>query len=341
MNPPWEEASLLQIDPHHSREPRITILYLLYPRGSGYQKEQPIRELHRILSRLPGHKTVVYIDNSASEAPPQMLGDNEYAISGDNTYLEFSGWQRGLDFLRNRRLAGDVCLFANDTLLAQSWFHRRLLNQAAVECACQHRAMVGKRMSLQANGHILGNPLIPYVRTHLFLLPWAVVDELGSVVSLDGHSISRILLPAFDPSAHLFQPDAPVSSSIREYLLFHLHSSWHRRKPYNAGNFDALRGKAISILNALLLSMRVHEMGYPLVSFANASRLLRINPAPDRLRAEWMDGCHQLTATGKTASNRFWRPDLAVYQRIPAKMRAFSLENLLDFLERREHPEHL
>jgi hypothetical protein len=331
----------LLADSHQSSEPRITILYLLYPRGPGYQKEKPIRELHRILSRLPGHKTVVYIDNSASEAPVEMLSDNEYAISGDNTYLEFSGWQRGLDFLRNRRLSGDVCLFANDTLLAQSWFHRRMLNQAVVECAYRHRAMVGQRMSLRATGEIMGNLLIPYVRTHLFLLPQAVVDELGSVVSLDGHSIDRMLLPAYDPSIHLFQPDAPVSKSIREYLLFHLHSSWHRKQPYCAGRFDELRGKAISILNAILLSMRVHGMGYPLVSFANASRRLRIDPAPARLRAEWIDGYGQIPTTGKTAFNKFWQPDLAFYQRIPGKMRAFSLENVLDFLERREHPEHL
>ena len=75
---------------------------------------------------------------------------------------------------------------ANDTLLSQSRNHRWLVNQAAVECSHRAGAMVGRRMRLPVEGHILGNPVIPYVRTHLFVLP-AVHDLLapdGQVVAL-------------------------------------------------------------------------------------------------------------------------------------------------------------
>src|SRR5277367_4794680 len=100
-----------------SREPQVTILYLLYPTGSAYRREKPIRALRKIAARLPGRKTIVLIDNSAPGGFSEQLGENEFSIGGDNTYLEFSGWQHGLEFVRQRGLSGDVCLFANDTFL--------------------------------------------------------------------------------------------------------------------------------------------------------------------------------------------------------------------------------
>ena len=331
----------MQADRRNGRDPRLTVLYLRYPTGPGYRGERSVRALHRILSRLPGSKTLVTIDNSACRSAPEQLGADEYAIGGDNSFLEFSGWQRGVDFLRERGIAGDVCLLANDMLVAQSRSHRWLLNQAAVACARRYEAMVGRRVVLPAGGQILGNPLIPHVRTHLFLLPHAVLDELGSVVSLDRYSVDRLLLPAFDPAVQLFRPDAPISESIRDTILLHLHSSWHRRVPYTAEHFDTLRGKAISILNSLLLSMRVHELGHPLVSLARAARVLRADPARARLRAEWLDGTERRPAPGAPGTNPFWQADADAYRRVPEKARAFSLENVLDFVERRKHPEHL
>lgn len=331
----------MQIDRHHDAEPGISVLYLLYPGAPGYRKERPVRELHRILARLRGRKTIVYIDNSATGQRPEEVGNREYAIGGNNTHFEFSGWQCGLDFLRNEQSLGDVCLLANDTLLSNSRYHRRLLNQTAVECARNGRAIVGKRMTLGAEGDILGNPLIPYIRTHLFLMPTEVVAALGSLVSLDDAAIERLFLRSFDPSIPLFRSDAPISKPIRDYIFFHLQSAWHRKKPYTVENFADLRGKAISILNALLLSMRVYQLGYPLVSYARASWFSRAGATPEHMRAEWIEGQARVHANPGNAPNRFWLEDSAHYRNIPARKHPFTLENLLDFLERREHPEHL
>lgn len=326
---------------HKDTETGITVLYLLYPGAPGYRKERPIRELHRILGRIPGKKTIVYIDNSSPDQPPEQVGRREYAIGGNNAHFEFSGWQKGLDFLRREQPLGDVCLLANDTLLSHSRYHRRLLNRTAVECARNSLAMVGKRMTLGADGDILGNPLIPYIRTHLFLMPTVAVNALGSVVSLDDAAIDRLFLRSFDPAIPLFRTNAPISGPIRDYIFFHLQSAWHRKMPYTGEHFADLRGKATSILNALLLSMRVYQLGYPLVSFAKASWLTRTGATPEQMRAEWIDGHTRAHAHSENAPNRFWREDSARYRNIPARKHPFTLENLLDFLERREHPEHL
>jgi len=334
----------MQANLESSQQLQVTILYLLYPTGPSYQREKPLRALQKIAARLPGRKTIVYIDNSAPGSFSERLGENEFAVGGDNTYLEFSGWQKGLEFVRGRGLVGDVCLFANDTFLNQSILHRRLVNAAALRCALKYDAMVGKRMVPAVAGQILGNPLVPYVRTHLFMLPSRVLAKLRSLLSLDRRSIDQLLLREYDPAVPLFRADAPISKSIRDLITSHLHSSWYRKKPYTAEHFDELRAKAISILNAFLLSMRVHQMGYPLVSYARASAFLDEDRTPEDISGEWCDHREWGDDTSEprqNGANRFWASGSPLYRHVPGKMRGLTVENVLDFIERRSHPEHL
>jgi hypothetical protein len=325
----------------------ITVLYLLYPTGDSYRREKPIRALHKIAARLPGPKTFIYIDNSVPGPAARQVGENEFAIGGDNTYLEFSGWQRGLDFARGRGLLGGACLFANDQFLHQSILHRRLVNSAALECVLRYDALVGQRKFPPVTGQILGNPLIPYVRTHLFLVSSRVLDKLGSLLSLDQRAIHQLLLDNYDPAVPLFRSGAPISKSIRDWITSHLHSSWYRKKPYTAEHFDALRAKAISILNALLLSVRVHQMGYPLVPYSKVlpySRVGSYEGAATDFDTAWCGNyaCQGATPeTARAATKRFWDQGSPFYRQVPEKMRGLTFENVLDFLERRSHPEHL
>jgi hypothetical protein len=331
-------------DLEDSRGLQVTVLYLLYPNGPSYQRQKPIRALRQIVDRLPGSKSIVFIDNSIPRQAPTQIAENEFVLGGDNTYLEFSGWQKGLEFVHERGLMGEVCLFANDTLLNESIFHRRLVDAAALRCAVKYNAMVGKQMITRVAGEIFGNPLIPYIRTHLFMLPSRVLERLGSLLSLDARAIDQMFLATYDPAVPLFRADAPISKTIRDFVTSHLHRSWYRKMPYTAEHFDELRAKAISILNAFLLSMRVYQMGYPLISYARTSAFLKANATLENISAEWCDH-HDLrrgrSEAAQNGANLFWAKGNPVYRHMPTKMRSFTLENILDFLERRSHPEHL
>ena len=326
------------------RRLQVTVLYLLYPVGPSYRREKPFRALKQIVDRLPGQKSIVSIDNSMPSQAPNQIAEDEFVIGGDNTYLEFSGWQKGLEFVRERGLTSEVCLFANDTFLNESMFHRRMVDAAAFRCAVKYHAMVGKQMIAPVAGEIFGNPLIPYIRTHLFMLPFRVLERLGSLLSLDARAIDQLFLSRYDPTIPLFREDAPVSRSIRDFVNSHLHSSWYRKMPYTAEHFDDLRAKAISILNAFLLSMRVYQMGYPLISYAKISAFLNAQATAENLTAAWC-GQDQLRREHSEAvqngANPFWGKNNPVYRHMPKRMRSFTLENILDFLERRSHPEHL
>ena len=84
--------------PAKNEEAYLTVLYLMYPNGNGYKKDKPIRELKGILSRLDCKKQIIYINNRAKENYECKISENEWEISGDNSCLEFSGWQKGVDF---------------------------------------------------------------------------------------------------------------------------------------------------------------------------------------------------------------------------------------------------
>jgi hypothetical protein len=150
-----------------------------------------------------------------------------------------------------------------------------------------------------------------------------------------------MLLTEFDPSVHLFRAEAPISESVREYIRSHLHLSWYRKRPYAEEHFESLRAKTTSILNAFLLSMRVYDLGYPIISLANTLRFSRTAPTSEGLRTEWTGDRKRGGDHDREKSNRFWRREPVVYRKISRKARPFSLENVLDLLERNENPKHL
>ena len=322
-------------------EPAIAVVYLLFPNGPRYNRERPIAALKRMLNGLSGRKTIVSVDNAPHDTPyARQMGADEFAISGDNRFREFSGWQKGIDYLRTRGTRADVWLLANDTFLTQSAIQRFMLKQAAIDCAAARCAIVGRRMTVPSGAELMGNLVIPYVRTHLFHLSSVIVERLGSLVSLDEHKIDRLLLDTFDPAIPLFRKDTALSEPARHMIFSHLTRDWYRSRPYTVEHFAELRGKAISILNSLLLSMRIDQLGYPLISFTRAAAFLDEEITIDLLREEWSGGCNRLTAPQHATPPGSWEKPL-IYRQIPPKKRSLTLSNLVDLVQSRPGREHM
>ena len=78
--------------------------------------------LRRQVARLfPGSRaSFLLVDNALDAATPPRVDGDETRLAGDNANREFSGWDRGLQWLRSsRRVApNDLVVLANDT------FHR-------------------------------------------------------------------------------------------------------------------------------------------------------------------------------------------------------------------------
>jgi hypothetical protein len=330
------------------KQPEIGVVYLFFQSGPSYDKEKPIRGLKQILAGMPGHKTIVYVDNSFRGSPyTHRLSADQHSVSGDNRYLEFSGWQKGIDYLRSQGNRPDVWLLANDTLLAQSAIQRFVFGPDAVDCAMMRRAIIGRRQWLSEDAKILGqgeeimgNALIPYVRTHFFMVASEIIEQLSSIVSLDDSLIDKMFIREFDASIPLFRENAPLSEGTRQIIFSHLTNDWYRRKPYVADHFERLRGKAISILNEILLSLRIDQLGYSLISYTKAGTFLDEKITGAQIRAEWLDGFDPARRL-RDARGDQCRANQQVYRRVAQKRRAFTWSNLLDLLESRPGREHM
>lgn len=322
-------------------EPELAVVYLLFQTGPSYDKHKPILALKRLLARLPWRKTIVYVDNSAPESPcARQTAPREYAISGDNRYLEFSGWQRGIEYLRNQGKRPDVWLLVNDTFLTQSAMQRIAFQANTLECVLMRKAILGNRRTLPPGAEIMGNLLIPYIRTHFFLVAGEIIEQLSSVVGLDENSIDRLLLSEFDPSVRLFRKDAPCSEQMRQLIFSNLTNEWYRRKPYVADSFVELRAKATSILNSVLLSLRIDQLGYPLIPYTKAGAFLDQDVSRERIREEWIGG-HGPAVQPMDQRGDGWRVKPPVYRRVTRMKHPFTLGNLLDLIESRPGREHM
>ena len=299
----------------------------MYPNGNGYKKDKPIRELKGILSRLDCKKQIIYINNRAKENYECKISENEWEISGDNSCLEFSGWQKGVDFVKAINLPCDAFIFVNDMFLHRSFIHRSLINQKTVERAINNNAMIGWQMRLPLSGKIMGNDVIPYLRTHIFVIPKIILDSLGSVVTINQEAAKRFFIPEYDPSQRLLRCDAPLSKEMSDFIFSYVTSKWHNKKPYTRENFESLRNKAASILNSFLLSIRVEQLGYPLLSFGNSK--LSFFQAPCLFQS------HQAPV------NQFWLRNLLFYRYLPEKKPTFSWRNFKNILEKQFIPAHL
>ena len=307
----------------------LGVFYLYYPSGDKYQKDKPIRALESILSRFKCKKTIFYIDNSSRGDYARKISDNEYELSGDNSFFEFSGWQRGIDFSKKKNLPCDAFLFVNDKFLYSSFFHRQLVNPAAMRCAIGNNAMVGKRMFFSVSGQIMGNPLIPYVRTHIFMLSKKVTDALGSIVSIDRRSLERFFIANYDPTIQLFRLDAPVSQEIKEFIFSHVTMKWYRKKPYESENFEVLRNKAASILNSMLLSLRVRQLGYPLIALDKTEKFFSKDFSINQINQSWFKEKAFDEKTAIVPTSKFWAKNALFYRHLPPKQPTKKiLENL-------------
>jgi len=66
------------------------------------------------LNKLSCKKKYFIINNKRIKKKNEIF-DNVYILPGDNSNWEFSGWQKGLDYIR-KNIDCDLILFTNDSL---------------------------------------------------------------------------------------------------------------------------------------------------------------------------------------------------------------------------------
>jgi len=218
----------------------------------------------------------VVIDNSLKDFIFQE--DGIWTISGDNSYLEFSGWDYGYKFLRDHDLIneGDLILFVNDTI------HRRnySVGGSAFLQAFNHNLIQGRDLSEVAIGYIddfprpvslMGITYNKWIRSNIYFLPKKIVDMLHPFV----FPLAQDYI--FGRSDADFWNDIPeISHNWRAYIsswLFGIEDKnyqeyrlkWIKCTTLSESNSAFFKKKAVAILSEHYLAARLIQRGIDII----------------------------------------------------------------------------
>jgi hypothetical protein len=212
-------------------------------------------------------RTTIVVDSALPRREVRLLDENVMLVGGDNGYWEFWGWDRGLAQLE--RLGGrfDLVHFvtsAFDMLYTDfiSHFDEPLLSHAsAAGVALGHIDHRNEPMRL------FGRESDHWIRTSFFFLPQPAVRALHSMVSCEpGPNIF-----SSDPSRP-FLEEAPLADELKDFVTSWLTGegtgqgvTWHSRFDLDHDTFEYFKQKATTIFNEALLTVRLHELGFPVI----------------------------------------------------------------------------
>jgi len=188
------------------------VLYLEFGPQHRWQIE---KHLIPLLNRLfPGAKfQITIIDNSGEAAPCDL--PNTAVIAGDNSTREFSGWQKGIDFLSDKAIDDNTifCL-CNDTFARHygtkflDWF-----DQKEVQEALNRGLAVGHVDHTREEFELFGWKTRKWIRTNIFFLRYAELKKILPIVfPIDEKEIFA------DEGDSLFKENRLLSPNLRAYL---------------------------------------------------------------------------------------------------------------------------
>jgi hypothetical protein len=242
------------------------------------EAEPQIDELFR--QRLPGvERERVVVDNALPAGHLERERDRTL-IGGDNSFWEFSAFDRVIEWLGPRIWAFDLVHLATS---AFNTLYTAYLDRFDATCL---RAIAGRPVCL---GHVdcYNEPIEVFsfrsqhwVRTSFLFLPPAELKALGTLVG----TRDRARFFSGDPSCP-FRADAPLSDAYRRLITSWLEGGdtgqgmrWHSRVAPSPEDLSLFEGKAIAIINEHLLSIRLRAMGCRLIDVTWLSARLQEAP---------------------------------------------------------------
>ena len=246
---------------------KVFCLYLVYGDvhiDTGYE------ELCNLNQRLFGNTgNFIIINNALDNDEEKVIDANTVLIAGDNNNREFSGWDKGFQYLSNELHPSqkDVIVLANDT------FHRnygnkylQMFRRSNLQKAIELDGLAGYYDSYPEQINVFGLSLKFWLRTSI------LIGSYKSFLKLLPLSLpfSTDQIFSNDPN-EFFKADVDLSQRYKCYLKGWLTNnydgcgrfkeSWHSQQRLNVENFTNLKDKARCIMSEHYLSARAQKMG--------------------------------------------------------------------------------
>ena len=252
----------------------LTIIYVEYITEKRSKYRDSFIKLYKYLEKIPlckKHYIIVDNLNCDSEYNLIKLHDDIIRIAGDNSDGEFSGWQKGVEFLQDKKsnyFKTDIVLFANDAFLnpgpifLEDYATLNLLLKSILT-----GSVIGRiDRHAKDNLSLLGYDVSEWVCTNCFFMPLNVLNGINNtIISLKEDDIN-MFVEQYEYDKRYFRDDAPVSKEYQDIIVEWLTCNWHSAfKPET--NWELFRYKVKAIFNEVLLSAKIKEAGFKINSY--------------------------------------------------------------------------
>jgi len=221
------------------------------------------------------HKCYYIIDNMRKK-DYLLKSCDTYRIDGDNSSWEFSGWQKGIDYLRQNNINYDAVLFANDAFFAYGWSLLEYSNKLNLcKWLLNGNSMMGHIDTKNIELEVFGNDVSNWICTNCFFLPRRIIEQIDNIISVNDEKldaiVSNIFPGGFEEEAYIkyFKFDSGLNDNYKNMVITWLTKEWHGKFKINETTWDFFRNKLCSLLNESLLTARIKKMGYNIESYKN------------------------------------------------------------------------
>ncbi len=231
---------------------------------------------------------MLVVDNALPDDFRQIHADHT-VIGGDNTAVEFSGFDRGVRFIGRDVYSYDMIHFATSAFNTLYVGYLELLDAAMLQTIAGLPICLGHIDCYNEAVELSNFNSQSWVRSCFFFLNPIELGILGSFVTeRERHKFFG------GDSAEPFLPQAPISARYRQYVLDWLAGqnigqgvTWHSSFGLTSETLPTFERKALAIINEHLLSIRLRASGCRLIDITWLSTMLRNKSAA---RIDWNTG---------------------------------------------------
>lgn len=243
---------------------KLTVLFLTYPND---KYPNALTYLKHYLKKIKNHDVEIIVINNQETAHTfhpdiynKKISDNITYIDGDNSIHEFSGWNKGLQYLNDSNNDFSSVLFVNDAFLAPSGYDSPLtiINDTNVYECRKNNKIIGNILNAEPYEMIINDLKIEkYMRTHCFMLSRKIIEKLEyQLPILDNEFINKCI--SLEITYPYMLLNAPINSVAKNNITRNLQIHWHSFfRPET--NWDLFRVKSLLLLNELYLYTKILE----------------------------------------------------------------------------------